>query len=85
VALVSGALGFLSSLASLIGEHLEKPLIGDQKSISEYLGRLLEAETQSRNLSVQLHLAVSDPFKLAEQVNQIASVVRSVEVYCGLV
>jgi hypothetical protein len=84
VALVSGALGFLSSLVSLIGEHLEKPLVGEQKSIGEHLSKILEAESEARALSMQLRSGGGNPLKLAEQVNQIASVVRSVEVYSGL-
>lgn len=84
VALASAILGFLSSLASLVGDHLEKPLVGDQKSISEYLRQILEVDSSSKALSIEIRSGLIDPVKIATKVNEFAAVVREVEVYCGV-
>jgi hypothetical protein len=83
-AAVSAALGFASSISSLIGEHFEQPLVGGQKSVGEYMQQILNAEKDARSLDVLLHSNDGDPVTLAEQVNQIASTVRAVEIYSGL-
>jgi hypothetical protein len=84
-AMITACLGFTSSITALVGEHLEKPFGGgDRGSLLEYLQQILNAEKSVNEVSLRLTAEDGDMVALAREVNEIASSIRSVEIYAGV-
>jgi hypothetical protein len=87
-ALLTALVGLVSSIASLLGEHMEQPLIGGQKSLGELLGDALSAEGRARDLRVEFlggaFGSLDAILSLATRVNEVAARVRAIVVYGGV-
>lgn len=87
-ALVTAIIALISSLSSLIGEHLTQPLIGEAKGGADLLSQTLTAERRARELRLKLLGAdfesPADLISFAGVVNELAASIREVTIFGGL-
>jgi hypothetical protein len=87
-ALITAFIALISSVAALVGEHLDKPLVGNQKSLADLLGDALSAESKARDLHTELlsgaFEATDSVLAFATKVNEVAASVRAIMVYGGI-
>lgn len=86
--LIAAAVSLAASLLVLVGEHLDKPVIGGQRGLGELLADTLLAE----EALAEVHLRMLAPestipvqlFEIARRANEAAARVRQVWVFGGL-
>ncbi|MBU8538653.1 hypothetical protein [Falsiroseomonas tokyonensis] len=88
-ALATSFLSFSSSVIALVGEHIESPLFGTRKNLSELIVDLSGIELEIRNAQISvLEIAGSRDNAaaagLARKVNEIAARLRALEVLEGV-
>jgi hypothetical protein len=88
VAMATAVVGLISSTASIIGEHLDRPLVGNHKGLGDLLASALGAEAKVADLRVSL-LAGSfgspeGAVTLAGKVNELAAQVHEIVVFGGV-
>lgn len=87
-ALVTALVGLVASVAALIGEHLDQPLVGSQKRLAELLGDALNAEAKARSLRFEFVSGTFESrgtvFAFAAKVNEVAAKAREIMVYGGV-
>jgi len=82
------ALALAGSIAMLVGEHLEKPVIGGAKSLSDLLSGAIIAESTLKE--VQIRLLTEDLnqretlIDIARKVNEISATIRQTSVFGGV-
>jgi hypothetical protein len=81
-------IAILGSIAVLIGEHLEKPVVGGAKSASELLGSTLTAETELHDIRLDLltaDLTQQDQLvAMARKVSRLSASVKEISIFGGV-
>jgi len=85
---VAAVVSLVAALAMLLGEHLEKPVMGGSKSLSELLGNVIAAEPVVQEIKLQLmldDLTQAGPLmEMARKLNEIAANVKYASLYGGV-
>lgn len=86
--LIWAAVSLAGSLLVLWGEHLEKPVIGGQRSLVDLLSEVLVAEASMADLRLRMLEANSDQptvlIEIARRANEAAAKLRQVTVFGGI-
>ncbi|MCP3391877.1 hypothetical protein NLM27_24085 [Bradyrhizobium sp. CCGB12] len=88
VAIATAVVSLAASVASIIGEHLEQPLTGTQKALSDLLVSALRAESKVADIKISLLTDDLSPpenlLSLVRQMNEVAAQIREIVVFGGI-
>lgn len=88
VGFVVSVLALIGAVATLIGEAIEKPLIGGGDSVGKLLSNIMVAESELSE--IKLRLLVIDPVRrddlveIAKRTNSVAATIRHASIFGGV-
>lgn len=85
---VASVISLFATLAMLLGEHFEKPVMGGSKSLSEILGNVLAAEPAIQEIKLRLmaeDVTQAGPLmEMARKLNEISANIKYASLYGGV-
>ena len=87
-AIAVSILALFGSVAMLVGEHLEKPVIGGDKSLHELLSNAIVAESSFKEVNIRLLSEdlgkIETLVDIAKKVNKISATIKEASVFSGI-